>query len=68
MSAVDPGLCASCARCRRVESARGSTFFLCEAPGLPKYPPLPVRACAQHEPIGPHTAGARPPRPRSSPA
>ncbi len=47
---VDAGLCASCKRCKRIESARGSVFFLCRAPGLPKYPPLPVLTCAEHEP------------------
>ena len=51
---VDPGLCASCAHHRRIESDRGSVFWLCERsasdPRFPKYPPLPVRACAGYEP------------------
>jgi hypothetical protein len=37
---------------QRVESARGSTFFLCkvarEDPRFPKYPPQPVVACPRH--------------------
>lgn len=44
------GLCATCRHARRIESARGSVFWLCELsrtdPRFPKYPPLPVRACA----------------------
>jgi hypothetical protein len=44
------GLCASCACARRVESSRGSLFFLCERsatdPRFAKYPRLPVQACA----------------------
>lgn len=51
MSEVDPGLCGECARCRRIVSAKGSVFYLCGAPGLPKYPPLPVLACDRHEPV-----------------
>jgi hypothetical protein len=47
---IDPGLCASCVHAKRVASRRGSTFVLCSAPGLPKYPQLPVRTCASHEP------------------
>lgn len=44
------GLCVSCKHARSIESARGSTFWLCEAsktdPRLKKYPQLPVRQCA----------------------
>jgi hypothetical protein len=46
---TDPGLCRSCDWSRRVQSDRGSTFWLCGAarshPGMRKYPPLPVRDC-----------------------
>lgn len=42
-------LCSDCAHARRVESARGSVFFLCELslsdPRFPKYPRLPVLSC-----------------------
>jgi hypothetical protein len=44
------GLCANCRLARRVESARGSKFILCELsasdPAFPKYPRLPVIECA----------------------
>jgi hypothetical protein len=44
------GLCASCTHMRRVTSDRGSVFYLCQLsktdPAYPKYPRLPVRACA----------------------
>lgn len=43
------GLCASCACVRLIESARGSTFFLCarstEDARYVKYPRLPVLMC-----------------------
>jgi hypothetical protein len=46
---VRAGLCETCLHARRVESARGSVFWLCrkseEDPRFPKYPPLPVRQC-----------------------
>jgi hypothetical protein len=41
----DVGLCARCEHAKVVRNRRGSTFYLCSAPGLPKYPPLPVRRC-----------------------
>ena len=48
------GLCADCRWARQIVSGRGSTFLLCEQhqtnPRFPKYPPLPVLACAAHEP------------------
>jgi hypothetical protein len=54
------GLCATCAHARRVTSARGSTFVLCERsqsdPRYPKYPPLPVLRCDGHEPREPRPA------------
>lgn len=44
------GLCATCAHARAVASARGSTFWRCglseRDPRFPKYPRLPVLACA----------------------
>lgn len=50
---AEPGLCATCRHVRRVESARGSDFFLCERsrtdPRFPKYPPLPVLRCLGYE-------------------
>jgi hypothetical protein len=44
------GLCGDCAHVKRVHSAKGSTFYLCELaasdPRFRKYPPLPVLRCA----------------------
>ena len=57
--AIPPGagLCATCLRARLVVSGRGSRFVLCERsrtdPRFPRYPPLPVRACAGYEPRTP---------------
>jgi len=43
------GLCSDCVNARRLESARGSVFLLCNLsltdPGFPKYPRLPVLSC-----------------------
>jgi hypothetical protein len=43
------GLCATCARARRITNDRGSVFVLClhstNDPSFPKYPRLPVIAC-----------------------
>ena len=51
------GLCADCRHMRRIESARGSTFYLCQRsatePTYPKYPRLPVLACPGYEPAKP---------------
>jgi hypothetical protein len=48
------GLCADCIHARRIESARGSIFYLCERsandPAFPKYPQLPVIQCSGHSP------------------
>jgi hypothetical protein len=48
------GLCAKCRFARRIESARGSKFILCELsatdPAFPKYPRLPVIECAGYLP------------------
>jgi mannose-6-phosphate isomerase-like protein (cupin superfamily) len=47
------GLCAACAHVRIVRSDRGSSFYLCglssSDPRYPKYPRLPVLACAGYE-------------------
>lgn len=43
------GLCLTCAHSRKIESDRGSLFFLCKLseanPAFPKYPRLPVFSC-----------------------
>lgn len=48
------GLCGRCRHAEIVRSARGSLFLRCGRartdPAFPKYPPLPVRACAGYEP------------------
>jgi hypothetical protein len=50
---VNPGLCATCRWSRRVVSARTSVFWRCARsevdPRFPKYPRLPVLACAGYE-------------------
>jgi len=47
------GLCADCRHARRIETARGSEFLLCERserePEYPRYPRLPVLLCKGHE-------------------
>ena len=47
------GLCAECVYGRRIESARGSVFYLCERsatdPAFPKYPWLPVMECSGYD-------------------
>lgn len=44
-----PGLCGECLHARRIESAKGSVFWLCERARdderLRKYPPIPVLRC-----------------------
>jgi hypothetical protein len=44
------GLCAACTHARTVTSARGAAFWRCglsdRDPKFPKYPRLPVLACA----------------------
>jgi len=48
------GLCTRCLHSRRIESARGSVFMLCQLsatdPRFPKYPRLPVFSCAGYQP------------------
>lgn len=47
------GLCPRCRHVKRIESARGSTFFLCSLartdPRFAKYPSQPQRACVGFE-------------------
>ena len=49
------GLCATCAHVRRVESDKGSVFFLCQLAltdqRFKKDPPLPVLQCDGHVPV-----------------
>ena len=44
------GLCADCLHARRIESDRGTKFYLCELaavdPAYRKYPALPVLRCS----------------------
>jgi len=58
---ADPGLCATCAHARIVESRRGSRFWLCSRSRtdarFPKYPPLPVVRCIGYTPGTPQRAG-----------
>ena len=53
MATASAGLCTSCLHAQAVPSARGSTFLLCELsrtdPRFPRYPRLPVVACAGYE-------------------
>jgi hypothetical protein len=53
-SAPPTGLCAACRHHRWISSRRGSSFLLCrrsvDDPRFPRYPPLPVVACAGFEP------------------
>lgn len=48
------GLCFDCLHGRRIESDRGSVFYLCELaandPSYAKYPRLPVIRCPGYEP------------------
>lgn len=54
MSPASGGLCPSCVHVQRVESQKGSVFWLCrkgkDDPRFTKYPPQPVWACAGFEP------------------
>jgi hypothetical protein len=51
--AVTIGLCATCRFAKRVESGKGSVFFLCRRSEsdstYPRYPPLPMRFCPGYE-------------------
>jgi hypothetical protein len=60
------GLCDSCRHQRLVPNTRGSIFSLCERsrtdPAYPRYPRLPVRECAGHEPRERERAGSDAPQ------
>jgi hypothetical protein len=49
------GLCSNCLHSRKIQSDRGSLFFLCNLsatdPAFPKYPRLPVVSCPGYTPI-----------------
>jgi hypothetical protein len=45
-------LCHRCVHLRVVDSAKGSTFLMCQEPSLPKYGPQPVRTCLRFTPAG----------------
>jgi hypothetical protein len=50
------GLCLDCRHARKVESDRGSNFYLCalseSGPAFLKYPPLPVIQCSGYSSRG----------------
>ena len=46
---VPAGLCDRCAY-QRVVPTRRSVFTMCEAPGMPRYPGVPVMRCRAFEP------------------
>jgi len=54
MTSPSAGLCETCRHARLIVSGRGSLFWLCRRsetdPAFPRYPALPVRSCAGHEP------------------
>jgi hypothetical protein len=47
------GLCLNCRHARKIDSARGSSFYLCALsdsdPAFPKYPRLPVIQCSGYK-------------------
>jgi hypothetical protein len=51
----EPGLCADCVHARRVESRKGSIFWLCRKSEtdsrFPRYPALPVLECLGYEKV-----------------
>ena len=58
---MNPGLCATCLWSRRVVTSRESVFWRCARsevdPRFPKYPRLPVLACAGYEQGEPEDEG-----------
>ena len=54
------GLCYDCRWMRATTNRRGSTFYRClraeTDPRYTRYPPLPVRECAGHEPRTPDSS------------
>jgi len=61
---IGAGLCDTCRHQQVVGNTRGSKFSLCRRsrsqPEFPRYPRVPVNACAGHEPAG-HVATSRSP-------
>lgn len=55
VDSVRAGLCATCTHVRRIESDKGSIFFLCQLAlkddRFRKYPRLPVLQCEGYEAI-----------------
>jgi hypothetical protein len=53
---VQAGLCVDCTHARRIESDRGSVFYMCQLAltdsRFKKYPRLPVLSCAGYESSG----------------
>jgi hypothetical protein len=47
---ASPGLCGSCSLAKKMTSDRGSIFWRCTHPELPKYPRLPVISCGGWKP------------------
>lgn len=49
MDPGDPGLCKTCVHARKVETTRGTVYWMCELsksdPRFRKYPRLPVVRC-----------------------
>ncbi len=64
MNAPHVGLCAACRYARILETRRGARFWLCQRsrtdPSYPRYPSLPVLACAgfEFQPVAPGQAEA----------
>jgi len=52
--AIPAGLCEDCKNAKKIESARGSVFWLCTLhdrdPRFAKYPRVPVVACPGYDP------------------
>lgn len=69
MNEARAGLCPVCRHARRVGSARGSVFLLCQLarsdPRFSKYPRQPVFECAGYAPGANDVAGADPASGRS---
>ena len=62
MNPPKAGLCDTCRHQRLVPNTRGSTFSLCERSrddsSYPRYPRLPVLACAGFQERAPASAGS----------
>jgi hypothetical protein len=58
---LDAGLCGSCRHALLRPTRRGTTYLRCARASwdarYPKYPRLPVRTCAGHEPGAPRDDG-----------